>query len=229
MEATVYNPEGKKSGEIKLSAEIFGLPWNADLVHQVIRGQEENARRTTAATKDRSEVAGGGRKPWRQKGTGRARHGSIRSPIWVGGGVTHGPKKEKQYGQKINQKMKTKALYTVLSRKLRDKEVWFVDDLALTAPKTKTAVAMLKNMAVTAKAPTIGYKRGNRALLVVPEATAAIKKSFSNLGGAMVMPVSQLSPLSALSYQHIIVVEPDKAVKLIAERSSTGRAKNKQK
>jgi len=218
MEAAIYNPEGKKSGTIELEPKVFGLPWNADLVNQVVRGQEENARRTIAHAKDRSEVRGGGRKPWRQKGTGRARHGSIRSPIWTGGGVTHGPTKNEKYGQKINQKMKTKALYTVLSRKWRDAEVLFVDDLALSAPKTKSAVAMIKQLAEVAKSPSLAYKRGRRVLLLTPEATPAIRKSFSNLGGTLVMPVSQLNPLSALSYKHIIVIEPEKSVKLIANR-----------
>jgi len=225
MEAVIYNPEGKKSGEIKLSADVFGLPWNADLVYQVVHGQEENARRTTSHVKDRSEVKGGGRKPWRQKGTGRARHGSIRSPIWTGGGVTHGPNKNEKYGQKINQKMKTKALFTVLSRKWRDQEVLFVNDLALTVPKTKTAAATLKNMAETIKLPSLAYKRGRRVLLLTPEATPAIRKSFSNLGGTLVMPVSQLNPLSALSYKHIIVLEPEKSVKLIAARQAVRSAK----
>src|SRR3989338_499645 len=102
MEAKVYNMQGKEAGKIELPENIFGLKWNADLIHQVITSMQSNARAGTAHTKGRGEVRGGGRKPWRQKGTGRARHGSRRSPIWKGGGVAHGPSKEKKYSQKIN-------------------------------------------------------------------------------------------------------------------------------
>src|SRR3954467_5139183 len=109
MESTVYNQKGKEVGKIQLAEQIFGLKWNADLVHQVVTSMESSARTNVAHTKNRGEVSGGGKKPWQQKGTGRARHGSIRSPIWVGGGVTHGPRKDKDYDRKINKKMKAKA------------------------------------------------------------------------------------------------------------------------
>lgn len=225
METTVYNSSGKKSGAINLPATVFDLPWNADLVYQVVQGLTANARRSLAHTKGRGEVRGGGKKPWRQKGTGRARHGSSRSPIWAGGGVTHGPNKEKNYSQKINQKMKTKALFVVLSQKLRDGEVHFIDDLGLTAPKTKTAAAILKTMATAAKAPTLAYKSGRRVLIAVPEATTAIKKSFSNLGGAMVLPITQLNPLTALTYKHLLLAEPEKTVALLSGRQAVKTTK----
>src|SRR5579863_7804375 len=111
-EANVFTMKGGKAGTVALPAELFGAKWNADLVHQVVTGMQANARPTVAHTKFRGEVSGGGKKPWKQKGTGRARHGSTRSPIWVGGGVAHGPRNEKSYDQKINKKMKAKALYT---------------------------------------------------------------------------------------------------------------------
>src|SRR3989338_4393818 len=128
MEAKVYTQDGKESGKVKLPEDVFNLPWNSDLVHQVVVSMESNARVTVAHTKDRSEVSGGGKKPWKQKGTGRARHGSIRSPLWIGGGVTHGPRNEKNFKKKINKKMKIKALYVVLSEKLRNNEILFLND-----------------------------------------------------------------------------------------------------
>jgi ribosomal protein L4 len=110
MTHTVYTTDGKQKGTIDLPDTIFAQKWNADLVHQVATSIMSNARAATAHTKDRGEVSGGGKKPWKQKGTGRARHGSSRSPIWVGGGVAHGPRNDKSYTKKINAKMKVKAL-----------------------------------------------------------------------------------------------------------------------
>ncbi|MCL5782115.1 MAG: 50S ribosomal protein L4, partial [Patescibacteria group bacterium] len=125
MEATIYNQSGKTSGKITLPEEVFGLSWNADLVHEVVRLMNSNARPNVAHAKTRGEVRGGGKKPWRQKGTGRARHGSTRSPIWVGGGVAHGPRNEKNYSRKINKQAKRKALFTILSKKFKDGEIMF--------------------------------------------------------------------------------------------------------
>ena len=117
MEAKIYNQKGEIARTINLPEEVFGVKWRSDLVHQVVEGMRSNARSGTAHAKDRSEVRGGGKKPWKQKGTGRARHGSSRSPIWIGGGVTHGPLKDKNYKRKISQKMRVEALFSVLSRK----------------------------------------------------------------------------------------------------------------
>src|SRR3989338_3994717 len=142
MKVKIYNQSAKETGTVELPDSVFGLKWNADLVHQVVTSQAANLRRGTAHAKDRAQVRGGGRKPWRQKGTGRARHGSIRSPIWRGGGVTHGPLKEKNYAKKINKKMAKKAFYTVLSAKARDNEIIVLDDLKFAEPKTKLAAEM---------------------------------------------------------------------------------------
>src|SRR6202167_3095081 len=106
MEAIIYNTQGKKSGSVDLPEAIFGIKWNDSLMHQVVTSMQDNARTNVAHTKGRGEVRGGGKKPWRQKGTGRARHGSIRSPIWKGGGVTHGPSKDKVYSVAIPKKMR---------------------------------------------------------------------------------------------------------------------------
>jgi large subunit ribosomal protein L4 len=143
MEATLYNSKGEKTGKVTLPESIFGLPWNADLVHQVVTSMADNARTPTAHTKDRGEVRGGGKKPWKQKGTGRARHGSSRSPIWKGGGVAHGPRNDKDYARKVNQKMKQKALLVALSRKMKDGELIFVESLEIAAPKTSEAKMVL--------------------------------------------------------------------------------------
>src|SRR5476651_911859 len=140
MEAKIYNQKGVASGNITLPEKVFAAKWRSDLVHQVVQSMRSNKRAGTADTKDRGEVRGGGRKPWKQKGTGRARHGSTRSPIWVGGGVTHGPLAEKNYKRKVSKKMRAQALFSVLSKKLKDKEIIFVESLSLSEIKTKSAV-----------------------------------------------------------------------------------------
>ena len=145
MKVTVYNQKGEEKEKIDLIKDIFGLEINLDLIHQALVTQLANSRQPLAHTKDRSEVRGGGRKPWRQKGTGRARHGSTRSPIWIGGGVTFGPRKEKDYSKKINKKAKKKALLMVLSSKLKDNELIIVNNLKLKERKTKEGVRMLNN------------------------------------------------------------------------------------
>lgn len=218
MEAKVYNEEGKKSADLKLDEALFGLPWNADLVHQVVTALQENAREGIAHTKGRGDVRGGGKKPWKQKGTGRARHGSIRSPIWKGGGVAHGPTKDKVYGQKVNKKMKTKALLTLLSRKYRDGEVIFLTDLNLPTPKTKQVATVLSNLAGAAGAKTLAYKRGKRALVAVPEANTTVQKSFQNLGGALLRSVSDLNVLDLATYKHLVLVSPEKSLAKLSAR-----------
>src|SRR3954468_24273266 len=139
MEFPLYNQEAEKVGTIELADGIFGLAMNQDLLYQVITSQLANKRQVVAHAKGRGEVRGGGKKPWRQKGTGRARHGSIRSPIWVGGGVAHGPRNDKVFARSIPQKMRNKALAMALSKKLADGEVIFVESLDLSSPKTALA------------------------------------------------------------------------------------------
>ena len=138
MKTSLYNLEGKAVGEVELDDTIFGRAWNASLVRQALLAQEANRRDPLAHAKTRAEVRGGGKKPWKQKHTGRARHGSIRSPIWKGGGVTHGPRKDRDFSQKINKQMKRIAIHTALSRKLKDGELKIVDAFALKTVKTKT-------------------------------------------------------------------------------------------
>lgn len=163
MKTKIYNLKGETTGEIELSDKIFARPWNADLVHQILIAQQANRRIPWAHTKGRGEVSGGGKKPWKQKHTGRARHGSIRSPIWRGGGVTHGPIKEKDYSQKINKKMLRAALYSVLSKKLADGQLKVMDSLELEAPKTKIVSQFVKNYLPALLVPATGNKNIYRA------------------------------------------------------------------
>lgn len=213
MEAKVYNQEGKPEGMIDFPETVFNLPWNADLVHQVVTGMQANERLGLAHTKDRGEVRGGGKKPWRQKGTGRARHGSIRSPLWRKGGVTHGPRNERIYEQKINKKMKQKALFTILSAKLRDGELLFLKDLKLTAPKTKEAQKVLNSLSqiegfnrLTYPARGRGQRVGRRAIIAVPERDIALSRSFRNLGTVLVSETRNLNPLQLARYRYLVLV-----------------------
>ncbi len=146
MTTEIFDKTNKKTGTIDLPDGIFNVKWNADLVHQAFVAFTANQRKPWAHTKDRSEVAGGGKKPWRQKHTGRSRHGSSRSPLWIGGGITFGPRNDKDYSKKINAKMKRLALFSVLSRKLKDGEFKIIEDLSLEVPKTKKASEVLKNL-----------------------------------------------------------------------------------
>jgi large subunit ribosomal protein L4 len=205
MEATVYNASGKSAGKVSLPQNLFGLSWNADLVHQVATSLMTNKRAPIAHTKNRGDVRGGGKKPWQQKGTGRARHGSIRSPLWVGGGVTHGPRNEKNFSRIVSKKMKAKALYTILSAKYRDGEVIFVDSLGLDKPKTREAVAVLRNLKID--------RKKNAAVIATDGKNAAVEKSLRNLGNVEVMEIRNLNPLALLNYKYVVIENPEAALK----------------
>lgn len=137
MKLSVYDKAEKEVGTIEASDKIFARPWNPDLVHQAVTAIAANRRTPIAHTKQRDEVSGGGRKPWRQKGTGRARHGSTRSPLWKGGGATFGPRNDRDFSQKINKKMARAALHVALSKKLADGELRVIDTLDIKEPKTR--------------------------------------------------------------------------------------------
>lgn len=145
MQTKIYNLKGEVVGDMELSDRIFAREWNADLVHQILLAQAANRRLPWAHAKNRGDVSGGGIKPWKQKHTGRARHGSIRSPLWKGGGVTHGPRKDRDYSQKVNKKMLRAAIHAVLSKKLADGQLKVVDSMELEAPKTKLMYQAIKN------------------------------------------------------------------------------------
>lgn len=218
MKAKIYSSDGKEAGEINLPESVFGLSWNADLVHQVVSIMQNNARISIAHAKDRSEVRGGGKKPWKQKGTGRARHGSSRSPIWTGGGVTHGPLSDKKYGGKINKKMKSKALYTVLSEKLRNGEVLFVDSVLLKEIKTKDAKSVLGNLSKIKGFEMLLSKKKNSALIAQGESNNETILSFSNFGNVVVDDVKNLNPLNLLKYKVVIITNPEESVKFIENK-----------
>lgn len=218
MKATIYTPAGKEHGSAELSPAVFGLSWNADLVHDVVVAMQANARAGTAHTKDRSEVSGGGKKPWRQKGTGRARHGSRRSPIWAGGGVSHGPRTEKDYSVKINKKMRAKALGTVLSKKLVDAEVILVSELEMSEPKTAQVKTMLKDLAQGTGYETLATKRKNAAVVVLPTRHEAIEKSFRNFGNITVVQAKDINPVDVLTYKYVVIVNPSESLSVLETR-----------
>jgi large subunit ribosomal protein L4 len=217
-EATVYTIAGGEAGTVALPAELFAQPWKADLVHQVVVGMQANARPTVANTKFRGEVAGGGKKPWKQKGTGRARHGSNRSPIWVGGGTTHGPRAERIYSVKINRKMRAAALASVLSQKLRDGEIIFVDSLAFATPKTKDAKAALVAVAGAAGKPELVTKRKNAAIVAFAKKDIASEKSFQNMGNLLIEEIRNLNPVDLVTKRYLIIENPKEALPVLASR-----------
>jgi large subunit ribosomal protein L4 len=217
MKTDIYNIQGKKAGTVELPESVFGVAWNDSLMHQVVTTMQANARTPVAHTKGRGEVRGGGKKPWQQKGTGRARHGSIRSPIWKGGGVTHGPRKEKVYARTLPKKMRAKALFMALSRKHKDGEVLFIDSFGLMAPKTAAA-----KKALVALSDVKGFgrlsSRNNAALLTSPERSDAVAKSFRNIGSVSYEVVGNLNPVSVLKYKYLIIENPETALKIVEKR-----------
>jgi large subunit ribosomal protein L4 len=218
MQAKIYSQEGKETGKIALPESIFNVPWNNDLIHQVIVSMQGNARMHTAHSKDRSEVRGGGRKPWRQKGTGQARHGSRRSPIWRGGGVTFGPRKDKDYSRKINKKMRTKALFTALSKKLKDKELLLVDKFTFAKPKSAEAKKALSSLSYLSGFENLGTKRKNAALLALSNADKNTERSFRNFGNISVLRAQNLNPVDVLTYKYLILDEPKKSIEFLENK-----------
>lgn len=217
MEAKVYNQTGKEVSSVKLPENIFGLSWNEDLVSQVANSMMANQRTPIAHTKNRGEVAGSGIKPWRQKGTGRARHGARRSPIWVGGGITHGPRNDKDYSKKLNKKMKNKALFTVLSKKFKDGEVVFLDSLSFKAPKTKEAKSVLTSLSKIKEIASI-TRRKNAAFITLGAKDENVFKSFSNFGNLEVGQMKDLNALDLLQYRYLVITDPEKSITSLAAR-----------
>lgn len=208
MKVKMYNQQGESVGQAELPADIFGLKMNSDLVHQAVTVQTANSRKVLAHTKDRSEVRGGGKKPWKQKGTGRARHGSIRSPLWRGGGITFGPTKERAFARKISKKMKTKALLMVLSSKVKDEELVLLDKLEFAEAKTKKMAEMLKNLKAKLNKD---FNKGT--LIVLAGSDQLIVRAARNIPKVRTIRADCLNILDVLSRKYLIL--PQEAIKVI--------------
>lgn len=226
LSVPVYSTTGKASSTIELPEDLFGVSWNNDLVQQVIVAFQANARTPIAHTKTRGEVRGGGKKPWKQKGTGRARHGSIRSPLWKGGGVTHGPRSERSFAQKINHKMRFSALTSVLSRKLKRGEVIFVDSISFEEPKTNKAKEMIGVIAKASGIPELATRRINAALIALPKKDVNVEKSFSNFGNLQTEEIRNLNPVTVLSYRYLVIENPEEMIKTLTARGKSAKKRS---
>ncbi|MBI4252929.1 50S ribosomal protein L4 [Candidatus Uhrbacteria bacterium] len=197
----VYNQEGAVISKKELPGDIFNIPVKEELVHFAVTVQQSRTRAGTSATKTRGEVRGGGKKPWKQKGTGRARHGSIRSPLWKGGGVVFGPRTARNWVLRINKKVKKKALRMVLSDKARSGSLVILDALELPNAKTKDAVAALSRLPLTG---TQGLKRG-RVGVVIPRNAPALSRSMRNVPKTMLLSPSRLNVVDFLKCQKLVI------------------------
>lgn len=189
----IYKLDGSVVGELTLATEIFDVVGNQGLIHEASLAQSLNARQPLAHTKTRADVRGGGKKPWKQKGTGRSRHGSIRSPIWKGGGVTFGPTKEKKYARKINKKMNRSAIFSVLSRKMEDKEIKIIDGFDREIKKSKEWGKILNKI--------IGLKS---RVLLVPASTNNIHQSVANIRNVDAVSAKSLNVYDLLKHKNIV-------------------------
>ena len=189
----VYNVEGKKVSDIELNEEIFGIEPNENVVHRVLVNYMANQRQGTANTKTRAEVSGGGRKPWRQKGTGRARQGSIRAPQWFKGGIALGPK-PRDYRYTINKKERRLAIVSVLSSKVLENNLVVVDSLPFKEIKTKNMVKALENLKVEGK-----------TLIVLPEKNENVQKSARNIEGVKTSLVNTINVYDLLKYNKLVL------------------------
>lgn len=225
MDTKIFSQDGKESGKVTLPESVFGVAWNASLMHEVVVSMQGNARAGTAHTKDRSEVRGGGKKPWKQKGTGRARHGSNRSPIWSGGGIAHGPRSDKDYTRKINKNVKSKALAITLSKKFSDGEMIFVEALSLATPKTADAKNIVKALAKATDNGSLVTKRSNTALIITAKRDENVEKSFQNFGNMEVVHVKDVNPVDLLTYKYVVVSDPKASLEVLETRIGKKTAK----
>ena len=198
----MYNQNAEKVGKVNLHDKVFAVPMNKDLLYQIVTSQIANKRQSLAHTKERGEVRGGGKKPWRQKGTGRARHGSIRSPIWKGGGVTFGPRKERNFKNKINKKMARKALFVALSSKARDKELILIDDIRFDNWKTKEMAKIMNKIAELFSA-----KYASLLLVTDRKLGDTVERVARNLPKIDVMEAKNLNALDVIARKNLLVMK----------------------
>lgn len=189
----LYNMAGEQVGEIDLRDDVFGVPVHRQVLHDAVVCHLARRRRGTHDTKTRGEVRGGGRKPWRQKGTGRARHGSIRSPIWRGGGVVFGPH-PRDYGYKLPKKVRRLALKSALSSKVQSGEIKVLDKLTLEKPKTKEMINILKNLDID-----------DKALVVTAGQDQNVYKSARNIPGVKSLPAGSLNVYDVLAFGTLVI------------------------
>ena len=193
LKADVYNMQGKKVSDVELNEAVFGIEPNENVVHSVLVNYLANQRQGTQSTKTRAEVRGGGRKPWRQKGTGRARQGSIRAPQWIKGGIALGPK-PRSYSYTLNKKEKRLAIRSILSSKVLEKELTVVDKLELKEIKTKSMVKAFADLKLTGK-----------TLVVLPEKNLNVQASTNNIEGAKTILVNEINVYDLLKYTNLVL------------------------
>ncbi len=210
MKLAVYNQKGEKVSDHEVNDKIFDVAVNEKLVHQVIVAQDANARVALAHTKQRGEVRGGGKKPWRQKGTGRARHGSSRSPLWRGGAVTFGPTNKRNFSKDVNKKMKRKALYMTLSDKAVNENIILVESLTFEKPTTKEFVKCMDVLPVSEDQKT---KKQTKTLVIMPETDNNVILSSRNIKTAKIIRADSLNVKDIVLHDRIIM--PVKSLEVI--------------
>ena len=205
MKVSVYDQQGKEIGTTLLPKEIFEVPMNLDLVHQIVTSSMANERRVIAHAKNRGEVRGGGKKPWKQKGTGRSRQGSIRSPLWKGGGVTFGPRNNRVFKKKIPKKMRKKALFMVLSEKLRHNLLILLEELKINSSKTKLLMETLGRFPINKES----------CLIALPEMAKTLILAAKNIPQVKMVQAKDLNCKELLLWKYLIL--PKESLKVIKE------------
>lgn len=195
MKLDVHNIKNQKVGEMEVPTRLFGAKWNPDLVHQSLLAQRASSSEKVAHAKGRGEVRGGGKKPWRQKGTGRARHGSIRSPLWRGGGVTFGPQKTRILAKKINKKMNQRAIFSALSKKVREGEVKVIENLTPAETKTKFMREIIRSL----------FGEAGSALIVAEHSKREIHRATANIRNADAISPLSLNVYDVLRHKNIVI------------------------